>query len=278
MVTTAEQVSVQYRERAEEFTRRALRALKGELKAVVLYGSVARREARPSSDIDLFVLVKDRETINERLTEVHMGMPLMDDPDEGGVQVYPANARLATAEALEPSALLQEVARDGIVLHDDGTFAVLRMRLLMTGPEPEVYARQELEEAQDALRDARILLDNGSWAGASDRAYYVMLHSAKAGLWGRPDRMPHSHDGVRSMFGRHLVLTGLADARLGNYLGNGWELRLRATYGPGVKVTGPGVKITEGEARTAVAHGEEFLGWARQLLGEQDSHPAEPSP
>jgi len=29
-----------------------------------------------------------------------------------------------------------------------------------------------------------------------DRAYYAMHHSAKAVLWGRPERMRHSHQAV----------------------------------------------------------------------------------
>ena len=152
-----------------------------------------------------------------------------------------------------------EVARDGIVLHDDGTFAEFRGRVLMTGPQPEVFAQQDLQNAGEMLRVAQLLVQHSEWRSAADRAYYAMFYAAHATLWGRVDRMPHTHNGVQSQFTRHLVRTGKLDSSLSVHLGNAWTLRLDATYKPAAE-------IQEGAVRATVARAEAFVARVRELL------------
>ena len=56
-----EKLNVTYRSVAEEFARRVVSALGGEVHSIVLYGSVARGEAKRHSDIDLLVVSKEKE-------------------------------------------------------------------------------------------------------------------------------------------------------------------------------------------------------------------------
>ncbi|MCL4391680.1 MAG: nucleotidyltransferase domain-containing protein [Candidatus Parvarchaeota archaeon] len=49
-------ISLEYKEIAQEFTKRAVARLGGKITAILLYGSVSRGEANKYSDIDLLVL------------------------------------------------------------------------------------------------------------------------------------------------------------------------------------------------------------------------------
>ncbi len=265
MARTRAPVDRKYRKRAEAFTQRALQELGDELKAVVLYGSVARGEARPGSDIDLYILVSDRERVDDRIDAVAWDQDLKVENEEGYLQTHAVSADDAQRRACEPNAFLLEVARDGIALHDDGTFADLRKRVLMTGPDFRRFAEDDLRKAEEMLRHARGSHGLGHWSSAADRAYYVMHHSAKAALWGRPDRMPHSHRGVETQFAQHLIRPGLARPAFSDYLKQGWKLRLDATYESRVEVT-------ESMAGEAMRRAEEFLEWAKGLVGPAE-HP-----
>lgn len=49
-------LNVRYRNAAEEFARKAVSALAKQLHAIVLFGSVARKQAKRDSDIDVLVV------------------------------------------------------------------------------------------------------------------------------------------------------------------------------------------------------------------------------
>ena len=69
---------------------------------------------------------------------------------------------------------------------------------------------KELVRAQKALRAARLLLEQGLHEDAVSRAYYAVLHAAKAALI-TVGEQPKSHDGVRVLFGLRLVNSGLVE-------------------------------------------------------------------
>jgi len=60
-----------YRSVAAEFKEELLRNLKDEIEAIILYGSVARREEGRESDIDVLILVKNkRREIYDRISKI----------------------------------------------------------------------------------------------------------------------------------------------------------------------------------------------------------------
>ena len=68
-------------------------------------------------------------------------------------------------------------------------------------------SRKELIRAKKALQAAKTLLENRLYEDCVSRAYYAVLHAAKAVL-ATEGAEPQSHHAVRRMFGLHLVKTG----------------------------------------------------------------------
>ncbi|MBI4020904.1 MAG: nucleotidyltransferase domain-containing protein [Candidatus Aenigmarchaeota archaeon] len=102
----------------------ALRRLPG-LRAVVLYGSVARGEERPGSDIDLFIILSQKGQ-EQRVKET--------------VYAHAAHATSLTLPVTEASKRLtlrdffwRDIIEQGVILHDDGTYTRLRQKALGKG-------------------------------------------------------------------------------------------------------------------------------------------------
>jgi uncharacterized protein (UPF0332 family) len=70
-----------------------------------------------------------------------------------------------------------------------------------------VRVDRELKRAKKALKSSKILLDSELFEDSISRAYYSVLHAAKAAL-SIKGVDTDSHEGVRRMFGLHLVKNG----------------------------------------------------------------------
>ena len=68
-------------------------------------------------------------------------------------------------------------------------------------------AQKELARAKKALLAAKMLKEYQLYEDCVSRAYYAVLHAAKAAL-AMESIEPESHHAVRQMFGLHLVKTG----------------------------------------------------------------------
>jgi len=68
-------------------------------------------------------------------------------------------------------------------------------------------SQKELNRAGKALLAAKTLLENQLYEDCVSRAYYAVLHAAKAALV-TTGVEPESHGAVRRLFGLHLVKTG----------------------------------------------------------------------
>ena len=112
-------------EAAEEFTRRLKAELGEELDAVVLYGSVARGDAGPDSDVN--VLVVARETKESWATVSAVGFDLYDESDFTlPLMDLPMDTELFKQMANEGSPFTKKVISEGKVLYDNGTFGRFR--------------------------------------------------------------------------------------------------------------------------------------------------------
>jgi len=112
-------------------------------------------------------------------------------------------------------------------------------------------------KALEAADDARLLLREGRFNGASNRAYYAMFNAARALLIER-----HGADAldvkrratVLRLFSRHFIEPGLFEARFGAILRRVSEARRVADYDE--------MPVTKHEAQQIVQAMDEFLSIA----------------
>ena len=140
---------------AENFTALLLRALGNQLTSAVVFGSVARGEARKKSDIDMLVVVRapteaDLIRLREQITDLCLDFEAQPDLLAMTTQGFSAVIRqivYTEAEALRTHLFYLDLAVDGRVLYDrDGFFAdkLARVRQRMTelGTRREYLSRK----------------------------------------------------------------------------------------------------------------------------------------
>src|SRR3990172_4426590 len=116
----------------------------------------------------------------------------------------------------------------------------------------------EWRRARMALRAAQLLTAEDYPEDAASRAYYAILHAAKAALYVH-DIATTSHAGTRRMFGLHLVRPGEVEPEWASYLGESLDDRLAADYESAVSVS---TEEAEREARRS----RRFLARIRRYL------------
>ncbi len=116
-----------------------------------------------------------------------------------------------------------------------------------------------LRKAQDSLRGARLLADQGLYDFAVSRAYHTMFYVAETLLLGEGVAFS-KHSAVISAFGQRFAKTGRVPSELHRHLIEGHNSRNVADYD-----TGPG--LSQHEAATQIARAEEFLQVAERLIG-----------
>lgn len=114
-----------------------------------------------------------------------------------------------------------------------------------------------LEEAEESLAAAEMLLSEGFPGYAAARAYYGMFYVVGAFLATR-GLSSSKHSGVVSMFGYEFARSGDVPAHFHRYLIRGGEIRLLADY--------QGTPISNEEAQTQIDRGREMLDFARQYF------------
>jgi uncharacterized protein (UPF0332 family) len=116
-----------------------------------------------------------------------------------------------------------------------------------------------MKKAQDSLRGAKLLAEDGLYDFAASRAYYTMFYVAEALLLGEGLSFS-KHTAVIAAFGRRFARPGVVPAEFHRYLIDGQDMRTIGDYG-----TGPG--LTEAQAAEQIARAERFLELADRLVG-----------
>ena len=131
---------------------------------------------------------------------------------------------------------------------------------MTTEPSPESVRRQ-LQLADEALSDARYLLQGYRLKAATNRAYYAMFYAAMASLSSVSSTLPKSHRGAISLFGRYYVVTGKIDRQFAADLRDAYNLRLQGDYGISPEVE-------EEQVRQTIDNAEAFVTQVRRLVIE----------
>ena len=114
-----------YREAAVEFVHLVTSALGDQVDAVVLYGSVARGEAKRYSDIDILVVSPDPQRVREKLSEMRS-----DFAYERNYAFFISLVHYSREEFYKlrqiGSPFIQDVVTEGVILYDNGIFSRVR--------------------------------------------------------------------------------------------------------------------------------------------------------
>ena len=119
---------------------------------------------------------------------------------------------------------------------------------------------EEWRRAQDCLGAAWVCQEAGFYADAISRAYYAVLHAARAVLELHGIRAK-THDGVINMFGQNVVMPGLVERQWGREIPELHYLRSAADY----RVDRV---FEESESLNTCDRAQAFLNRIRPLLGD----------
>jgi uncharacterized protein (UPF0332 family) len=119
-------------------------------------------------------------------------------------------------------------------------------------------AIKELNRAEKALLAAQILLERDLLEDCVSRAYYAVLHAAKAAL-ALSEVEADTHNGVRRMFGLHLVKTGKMEKEFAKILTAGQEDREIGDYEIDIEIEEERARQRVNEARKFVQRIEQYL-------------------
>lgn len=99
----------------------------------------------------------------------------------------------------------------------------------MNTPGKEELIVLKMQKAEDALRSAKVLLDDGFLNGAVNRIYYSCYYAATALLF-KKDIFTKSHTGVQQMLGLHFIKTNIIEKKHGQFYSILFNSRQMADY------------------------------------------------
>ena len=95
--------------------------------------------------------------------------------------------------------------------------------------------RIRIENASQSLKDARILLKNGSLRGAANRIYYAAFYAVSAFAVSQ-GKFFRKHSGLISFFHADCVHTGMFEHKYGKILQKAFEDRSEADYEDDIEI------------------------------------------
>lgn len=232
-----------------------------EVERIVLFGSKARGDSAPDSDLDVLVIVRSDDpafSIGEaRWKEIIAGTNEI--ALKYGLDVSVTVRSHSQSQRWTP--LLAHIHQEGIELWRRlgmqwDTWPVGGEAAMKLGKQEHIEARMAM--ARDKLIAARKLLSEGLYNDAISRAYYAMFYASKALLLAFGED-PHKHSGVVSLYGERIVKVGLTDSKYGTLLRDARRLREQADYEDFFRAT-------REQAESAIRNAEDFVREAHETL------------
>ena len=96
--------------------------------------------------------------------------------------------------------------------------------------------REEIDRANEAIKVADLLFENGFVKDAISKLYYSLLYTVRALLLTR-GLEPKNHEGALRLFGLHFVKSGLFEAKDSHIFSRLMKYREEADYNPSYTFT-----------------------------------------
>ncbi len=182
---------------------------------ILLFGSVARNQARPDSDVDIMVFIAADPEVRSIVAA--------DAAWEATVQWGELVSQISysLSDLIQPrSYLIYNTLRRGREIYSMEESEIRRLEI-------EGLVRKAHRTLQQAQREA----EQGGFELSMVGAYNVVELLAKAFILLKPNlEIPSSHGGMIQTFGREYVKTGEVPNEWGRLLHSDLELRSRALY------------------------------------------------
>jgi len=203
----------------EEFKRRLIAELPGQVKDIILFGSKVRGDAHPGSDIDLLVVVDRRvPEVDDVISEITADTLVEQRIDISALDF--TTDQIAELAAIG-TPFIRNVADEGIVLKGGP--------IVVGKGDPAKVAQGFIESAHERLRAAKLMRRESLFGQAMSLVFYAFLDAADAALAARSIRTK-SHAGTIDLFSLHFIKPGLVDARYSGWFKRARKFRLQADY------------------------------------------------
>jgi uncharacterized protein (UPF0332 family) len=99
----------------------------------------------------------------------------------------------------------------------------------MNPQEKAELVKYRITKAKVTFAEIPLHIENELWNTAINRLYYACYYAVIALLIDNGIQ-PHTHSGVRQMFGLHFIKTGILDSPLGKFFTDIYDLRQTGDY------------------------------------------------
>jgi uncharacterized protein (UPF0332 family) len=118
--------------------------------------------------------------------------------------------------------------------------------------------REEIDRANEAVRAANLLFENGFVRDAVSKVYYSLLYSVRALLL-TEGLEPKSHEGALRLFGLHFVKPGAFEAKDSHIFSKLMKFREEADYNPSYPFAPEDFVELKGEAEGVIQKMTKYL-------------------
>ena len=124
-------ITIAYQKTVSHLTKRLIEDLGDKVESIVLYGSVARNEAREDSDIDVLVVTRDDDRkLYDRISKIRTRIDLSNNTLTTLVQI----SRNELEQHMKlGSPFMESVVKEGVILYDSGFLKKIRGSLAFKG-------------------------------------------------------------------------------------------------------------------------------------------------
>ncbi len=221
----------------KEFTKQVLKKYGKYVKAIVMMGSVAREEFKPTSDIDIFLVIDDAsfKISPEQHDKIDDDLERIGQKISKNISVQPSYTLTEFwdyARVAHP--IIYNFIKEGVAVYDTGFFAPIK-KLLEMGRIPAT--REAIESYMEGAPKKLMRAKTVKLLMLAEDCYYAILNSAQAVLMfmGLPPPVPSkAYDDVK----KFLVEPGILEPQYAEWLKGIIEIRKQIEHKEMMDATG----------------------------------------